>query len=239
MLELRVPPRLFPSRLPTLRLWSPWLLPSGVRTLRLCPCEFWWRFRSRHGRGFPRWRRAPLDPPMSDTPPTLTRKLWPQRRWLGGGNQRRGQHGAPGEVFGPKSRPSAWPVTSRLRARKLGSQLTPGGGNRIRPIGRAPAKGSSGRCQSKTAARKAERLTGSGPKRQYLPGVAAHGLSLRGGTASSNPSSSSSQSVSAVNPEAIGEKPRTLAAVCGWRGTREGTRRLRTGTPSPFLSDGH
>ena len=29
----------------------------------------------------------------------------------------------------------------------------------------------------------------------------------------------SSQSVSAVNSEAIGEKPRTLAAVCGWLGT--------------------
>jgi hypothetical protein len=28
-----------------------------------------------------------------------------------------------------------------------------------------------------------------------------------------------SQSVSAVNPEARGEKPRTLAAVCGWLGT--------------------
>jgi hypothetical protein len=40
-----------------------------------------------------------------------------------------------------------------------------------------------------------------------------------GGTESSNPASSSSQSVSAVNPEAIGEKPRTLAAVCGWLGT--------------------
>src|SRR5580700_612030 len=53
-----------------------------------------------------------------------------------------------------------------------------------------------------------------------------------GGTEGSNPASSSSQSVSAVNPEAIGEKPRILAAVCGWLGTREGTRRLRTGTPS-------
>ena len=39
-----------------------------------------------------------------------------------------------------------------------------------------------------------------------------------GGTESSNPASSSSQSVSAVNPEAIGEKPRTLAAVCGVAG---------------------
>src|SRR5215470_17423270 len=68
MLELRVPPRLFPSRLPTLRLWSPWLLSPGVRTLRLCACEFWWRFRSRHRRGFPRRRRAPLDLPMSAIP---------------------------------------------------------------------------------------------------------------------------------------------------------------------------
>ena len=42
--------------------------------------------------------------------------------------------------------------------------------------------------------------------------------SPRGGTESSNPSPSSSQSVSAVNPEAMGEKPRTLAAVCGWLG---------------------
>src|SRR5215470_1682930 len=79
MLELRVPLRLFPSRLPTLRLWSPWLLPSGVRTLRLWACEFWQRFRSRHGRGFPRRRRAPLDPPMSDIPrvvfPDYKRKL--------------------------------------------------------------------------------------------------------------------------------------------------------------------
>src|SRR5215469_7460045 len=72
MLELRVPPRLFPSRLPTLRLWSSGvrtlrLWSSGVRTLRLCASEFWWRFRSRHGRGFPR-RRAPLEPPISDIP---------------------------------------------------------------------------------------------------------------------------------------------------------------------------
>ena len=42
---------------------------------------------------------------------------------------------------------------------------------------------------------------------------------LDGGTDGSNPVPSSSQSVSAVNPEAIGEKPRTLAAVCGWLGT--------------------
>jgi hypothetical protein len=82
-----------------------------------------------------------------------------------------------------------------------GSQVRtrlPVGGNRIRTIGPAPAKGSSGRCQSETAARKAEPLTGSGPKRQCLPGVAAHSLSLRGGTASSNPSSSSGES--STNP---------------------------------------
>ena len=46
----------------------------------------------------------------------------------------------------------------------------------MRTIGPAPVKGSSGRCQSETAARKAEPLTGSGPKRQCLPGVAAHSL---------------------------------------------------------------
>ena len=45
------------------------------------------------------------------------------------------------------------------------------------------------------------------------------GSSIHGGTEGSNPASSSSQSVSAVNPESIGEKPRTLAAVCGWLGT--------------------
>ena len=47
----------------------------------------------------------------------------------------------------------------------------------------------------------------------WLPGA-----SHAGGTQSSNPLCSS-QSVSAVNPEAVSEKPRTLAAVCGWLGT--------------------
>src|SRR6516164_7714554 len=79
--------------------------------------------------------------------------------------------------------------------KKPGLHRLPAGGRRIRTIGPAPAKGSSGRCQSETAARKAEPLTGSGPKRQCLPGVAAHSLSLRGGTASSNPSSSSEESI--------------------------------------------
>jgi hypothetical protein len=79
------------------------------------------------------------------------------------------------------------------------SRLT-AGGNRIRTIGPAPAKGSSGRCQSDTAARKAKPLTGSGPKRQCLPGVAAHSPSLRGGTASSNPSSSTGESIANLTP---------------------------------------
>ena len=68
------------------------------------------------------------------------------------------------------------------------------GGNGIRTIGPAPAKGSSGRCQSETAARKAEPTIGSGPRQQCLPGVVRHSLSLRGGTPSSNPSSSSAES---------------------------------------------
>ena len=54
----------------------------------------------------------------------------------------------------------------------------------------------------------------------YLPDITASVPARdQGGTVSSNPASSSSQSVSAVNPEAIGEKPRTLAAVCRWLGT--------------------
>ena len=39
------------------------------------------------------------------------------------------------------------------------------------------------------------------------------------GTSGSNPLSSSRQSVSAVNVEAVREKPCTLAAFCGWLGT--------------------
>jgi len=44
-----------------------------------------------------------------------------------------------------------------------------------------------------TAIRKAEPLTGPGPRRRCLPGVVPHSLSLRGGTASSNPASSSAE----------------------------------------------
>src|SRR6516225_5603747 len=92
----------------------------------------------------------------------------------------------------------------------------PAGGNRIRTIGPAPAKGSSGRCQSETAARKAAPLTGSGPKRQCLPGVAAHSLSLRGGTASSNPSSSAGESTMGPETKPI-EKPDVAAPRCALR----------------------
>ena len=61
-------------------------------------------------------------------------------------------------------------------------------------IGPAPARGSSERCQSEAAARKTEPLSGSGSRLQCFPGAAPHSLSLRGGTASSNPSSSSGES---------------------------------------------
>src|SRR5712671_195537 len=53
--------------------------------------------------------------------------------------------------------------------------------------------------------------------------------SLLRGTEGSNPSPSSGESVSAVNPGAVGEKPRTWAAVCGGWGRERGTCRLRTG----------
>jgi len=55
------------------------------------------------------------------------------------------------------------------------------------------------------------------------------------GTEGSNPPSSSGESVSAVNPGAVGEKPRTLAAVCGGWGRERGTCRLRTGALDLFL----
>jgi hypothetical protein len=57
-----------------------------------------------------------------------------------------------------------------------------------------PVANSSSTSPRQTQPRKAEPLTGSGPKRQCLPGVAAHSPFLRGGTASSNPSSSSAES---------------------------------------------
>jgi hypothetical protein len=47
----------------------------------------------------------------------------------------------------------------------------------------------------------------------------ADGFIFESGTEGSNPPSSSRQSVSAVNAEAVRERPRTLAAFCVWLGT--------------------
>jgi hypothetical protein len=44
-------------------------------------------------------------------------------------------------------------------------------------------------------------------------------ISVASGTIGSNPLCSSRQSVSAVKPEALREKPRSLGAFCGWLGT--------------------
>ena len=49
-----------------------------------------------------------------------------------------------------------------------------------------------------------------------------------------NPLPSSSQSVSAVNPEAVGEKPRTLAAFCRWPGREKGRPGCEPGLLRPF-----
>src|SRR5580700_7732055 len=111
-------------------------------------------------------------------------------------------------VISPRHRPSlptALPAPPRtpagkarlfdVRGRNPARHRLSAGGNRIRTIGSAPAKGSSGRCQSETAARRAEPLTGSGPRRQCLPGVAPHSLSLRGGTDGSNPVPSRAESL--------------------------------------------
>ena len=54
---------------------------------------------------------------------------------------------------------------------------------------------------------------------QWRPMWRPRNAGVQGGTMSSNPLSSSSQSVSAVNPGAAPEKARTLAAFCGWLGT--------------------
>src|ERR1700736_5614740 len=61
-----------------------------------------------------------------------------------------------------------------------------------------------------------QKVAASGERQR---GQALLNVPYAAGTGSSNLLCSSSQSVSAVNPEAIGQKPRTLAAVCGWRGT--------------------
>ena len=69
-------------------------------------------------------------------------------------------------------------------------------------------------------------ITGSGPKRQCLPGVAAHSLSLRGGTASSNPSSSAGESTMGPGTKPI-EKPYVAAPRCALRCPRSSPSRVR------------
>jgi hypothetical protein len=60
-----------------------------------------------------------------------------------------------------------------------------------------------------------------------------NGLSLGGGTASSNPPPSSAESVSAVNFRAVGGEARGFAALCVYTETREGR---DTREPVPFVS---
>src|SRR3954449_9822345 len=55
-----------------------------------------------------------------------------------------------------------------------------------------------------------------------VPEVPSRSPSFQGGTVSSNPSSSSRQSVSAVNPEAIGEKPALWRRSAGGWGREKG-----------------
>jgi len=70
---------------------------------------------------------------------------------------------------------------------------------------------------------------------QAPPFYPAHAEHVARGTEGSNPFPSSGESVSAVNPGAVGEKPRTLAAVCGGWGRERGTCRLRIGALDLFL----
>ena len=56
-------------------------------------------------------------------------------------------------------------------------------------------------------------------REQWRPMWRPQNVGVRGGTMSSNLLYSSRQSVSAVKPEAVREKPRTLAAVCARLGT--------------------
>src|SRR2546421_9826945 len=61
---------------------------------------------------------------------------------------------------------------------------------------------------------------------------------VRGGTMSSNLLCSSRQSVSAVNAEAVWEKPRTLAAFCGGWGREKGRAGCEPGLLRPFSLTG-
>src|ERR1700745_856396 len=63
-------------------------------------------------------------------------------------------------------------------------------------------------------------------------------LAHRCGTESSNPASSSSQSVSAVNPEAIGEKPRIWRRSAGGWGREKGRAGCQPGLLCPFSLTG-
>src|SRR5438477_4594665 len=90
-------------------------------------------------------------------------------------------------------------VSSRAITRVRGLR---GGGKRIRTCGPSP--------------RLIPLAEGPNPN---LSGASRNGRFSQSGTKGSNPASSSRQSVSAVNAEAVREKPRTLAAFCGWLGT--------------------
>jgi hypothetical protein len=49
--------------------------------------------------------------------------------------------------------------------------------------------------------------------------IGGQATAVRAGTEGSNPACSSGESVSVVNTGAVGENPRSLAAVCEWLGT--------------------
>ena len=68
VLELRVPRRLFPSRLRTFWLCPPRIFPPGVRPLRLCPRRLPWRLSRRRSQiaGSSHTRRPCLINPISE-----------------------------------------------------------------------------------------------------------------------------------------------------------------------------
>ena len=79
-----------------------------------------------------------------------------------------------------------------------------------------------GRCRGRDPQNDGASQEGATPKPGAVRGTHVGGprnAGVQGGTESSNLLCSSSQSVSAVNAEALREKPCTLAAFCGWRGT--------------------
>src|SRR3984893_9404357 len=78
----------------------------------------------------------------------------------------------------------------------------PAGGNRIRTIGPAAAKGSAGRCQSGRRHDQWNHLR-SGPRSRGSTWGPSHGRSVRGGTDGSNPVPSTGESL--VRPGHIGD----------------------------------